>query len=109
MRTHKQLEIIHNVMLQYYGEEFIVEGRDEPATERRHIFAYVAYKNTEARFKDLAKFLNKREHSTIHNAIKTCRDRMEAYKDFANTVKEIDNMARDAIETDKALGLICQH
>ncbi len=106
MRPEQQLEIIHNIMVQYFGEEFIIRGRKEPATERRHIFSYIAYQNTPSSLKDIAEFLKKREHSTIHHEIKTCRDRMETYKDFAKTVEEIEKRVKDAIETDNALGIL---
>src|SRR5574344_2391297 len=79
--TDEQLEklnIIHRVMLEYYfGEEFIVKGRERKAAERRMMFCRHAYAMIPLlTLESIAEYLGK-DHSTVIYSINRCKDLCE--------------------------------
>lgn len=98
--TNQKLNEISKIVCKYFEFDFDkfqkFESGKNPLPKLRQIVCLLAKKHLVVSYRELAEFLNKKNHSTIYLTVKGLKDRMEFDKSLNKEISEIELIIMDA-------------
>jgi chromosomal replication initiation ATPase DnaA len=98
-QAQRSFETNHQQITQVVTEVFecdpFKKTREQPYIFARHFLAYFLYQHTRMNMNQIAKYVGKRDHSSIHNSLKQARRLIDTDEYFTNKAKLITKLLSD--------------
>lgn len=81
-------------------EQLRSKSRKREIKDVRHMAATLSSEYTNLTLKEIGQLMGKRDHSTIHNSLDTCKDLRDSEKKFNKVFLKIEEVIKEAVKPD---------